>query len=219
MGSMRITGQGVLQVCLAFNGNSRWCTVCPPAWRDGVVQEAHLLAHAGVQKTLKRIQLNWYWPGMTAEVRRHVQCCEICQRAKTGGLHPAQGRRRLHAGRPWQKLAVDLVGPMPETPRGNKWILVISDHFTRWQDAFPLPDATAPTVATFLEERVFCYFGLPEQLHSDQGAQFEGQLIAELCELWSIKKTRTRPELGLQVLLQPHIRDITTRPEVYPERT
>ena len=191
--SMRLTDQGILQVCLAFNNQSRWCTICPKAWRSGVVQEAHVMAHAGVQKTIKRLQLNWYWPGMTADVRRYIGQCEICQRAKTGGLQPAQGRRRLYAGRPWQKVAVDLVGPMPETPRGNKWILVISDHFTRWQDAFPLPDATAPTVATTLEERVFCYLGLPEQIHSDQGAQFEGELMAELCDLWGIQKTRTSP--------------------------
>ena len=99
----------------------------------------------------------------------------------------------MFAGRPWQKVAVDLVGPMPETPRGNKWILVLTDHFTRWQDAIPLVDATAPTVATALEERVFCYLGVPEQLHSDQGAQFEGELMAELCDLWGTQKTRTSP--------------------------
>ena len=46
LSSMRITGQGVLQVCLAVNGNSRWCTVCPPTWRDGVIQETPLLTHA-----------------------------------------------------------------------------------------------------------------------------------------------------------------------------
>ena len=164
---MRIDRQGVLQVGLNHSGQKRWCTVCPPSWREGAVQEAHVQAHMGVQKTLKRLHLNWYWPGMTTTVRQYIRRCEVCQKAKTGGLLPAQGRRRLFAGRPWQKLAVDLVGPMPETPRGNRWILVVVDHFTRWQDAFPLPDATAPTVATALEERVFCYHGLPEQIHSD----------------------------------------------------
>ena len=76
----------------------------------------------------------------------------------------------MYAGRPFQKLAVDLVGPLPLTKRKNRWALVLTDHFTRWQDAIALPDATAPTVATALDERVFAYWGLPEQLHSDQGA-------------------------------------------------
>ena len=191
--SMKLDNDGVLQVCLAVNEKSRWCAVCPTSWRQGVIQEAHLLAHAGIQKTVKRLLLDWYWPGMTTDVRHYINTCEICQRAKQGGLLANQGRRRMFAGRPWQKVAVDLVGPMPETPRGNKWILVLTDHFTRWQDAIPLVDATAPTVATALEERVFCYLGVPEQLHSDQGAQFEGELMAELCDLWGTQKTRTSP--------------------------
>ena len=131
--------------------------------------------------------------GMTAEVRRMVKNCEVCQSAKSGGAHPSKGQQRLHAGRPWQKLAVDLVGPMPPTSRQNRWILVLTDHFTRWQDALAIPDATAPTVATTLDERVFCYLGLPEQIHTDQGAQFESQLMKELCQLWGVERTHTTP--------------------------
>ena len=47
--------------------------------------------------------------------------------------------------------------------------------------------------STALEERVFCYHGLPEQIHSDQGTQFEGELMAELCDLWGVQKSRTTP--------------------------
>ena len=97
---------------------------------------------------------------MTADVRRLLKTCEVCQLAKTGVMEGTQGRRRLYAGRPWQKLAVDLVGPMPVTHRGNQWILVLTDHFTRWQDALAICDATAPVVAAALDERVFCYMGL-----------------------------------------------------------
>jgi transposase InsO family protein len=130
---------------------------------------------------------------MTAQVRRIVKGCEVCQMAKSGGAGKAPGDRHLYSGRPWQKLAVDLVGPLPTTYRGNQWILVITDHFTRWQDGIAIPDATAPTVAQILDERIFCYFGLPEQLHSDQGAQFESALMEELCELWGIDRTHTTP--------------------------
>ena len=121
---------------------------------------------------------------MTSLIRRIIRSCEVCQTAKHGGAKAAQGKQRLYAGRPWQKVAVDLVGPMPETTKGNSWILVLVDHFTRWQDALAIPDATAPVVAAILDERVFCYLGLPEQIHTDQGAQFESQLMTELCQLW-----------------------------------
>ena len=70
---------------------------------------------------------------------------------------------------------------------------MITDHFSRWQDAIPLPEATAPVVATALDEKIFCYLGLPEQLHSDQGAQFESQLMVELCQLWRVDKIKTTP--------------------------
>jgi len=115
------------------------------------------------------------------DVRLRVKQREICQASKHGRLPGEAGRRRLYAGRPWQVIAVDLVGPMPITPRGNSWILILTDHFTRWADALAIPDASAPIVARGLDQNMFCYFGLPEQLHSDQGAQFQSQLLSNLC--------------------------------------
>ena len=140
-----------------------------------------------------QLKLAWYWPGMIAEVRRLLRTCEVCQMAKPGGNKPPSSRQRLYAGRPWQKVAIDLLGPMPRTWRGNQGILVLLDHFTRWQDAIPLVDATAPTVATAFDERIVCYFGLPEQLHSDLEKQFQSRLMAELCSLWRVNQTHTTP--------------------------
>ena len=119
--------------------------------------------------------------------------CKVCQAVKHGGIKGSQGRQRLHARRPWQRVAVDLVGPMLETSRGNRWKLVLVDHFTRWQDALVIPDATTPVVAATLDETVFSYMRLPEQIHTDQGARFESHLMSELCQLWGVDKTRTTP--------------------------
>jgi len=76
------------------------------------------------------------------------------------------------------------------TPRGNSWILVLTDHLTRWADALAIPDASAPTVARVLDQNVFCYFGLPIQMHSDEGAEFQSQLKSDLCRLWGINQSR-----------------------------
>ena len=181
--ALRIGSRGLLEIRVSPQNKARWCVVCPTAIRRTTIWQAHSMAHSGMNRTLSRIQLAWYWPGMTTEVRGVVRSCEVCQAAKSGGNHPPEGRQRLFVDRPWQKVAVDLVGPMPETNRGNRWILVLTDHFTRWQDAIALPDATAPVVATARDERVFCYLGLPEQIHTDQGAQFESLLMAEFCQL------------------------------------
>ena len=70
------------------------------------------------------------------------------------------------------RVALDLVGPLPETTEGNKWILVVGDYFTKWVEAYPLPDATAETVAGKMVEEYFCRFGIPTELHSDQGRNF-----------------------------------------------
>ena len=126
-----------------------------------------------MNRAVARLQLPWYWPAMVAEVRRVLKTCEVCQTAKPGGNKPPSIRQRLYAGQSWQKGAMDLVEPMPRTQRGKQWILVLSDHLTRWQVAIPLADETAPTLATALDERIFCYFGLPEQLHSDLGRQLQ----------------------------------------------
>lgn len=192
MALMKIEG-GVLKVRTLINNRPVWCVVCPEGMRRAVVWECHRAAHLGVMKTIRRLRLQWYWPGLTAWVRRLIKTCEVCQAAKNSRVTRSGDQRRLFSGRPWQKVAVDLVGPLAVTQRGSRWILVLSDHFTRWQDAIALPDATAPTVALALETRVFSIFGLPEELHSDQGSQFESALMAELCKLWGVGKTRSTP--------------------------
>ncbi|KRX54273.1 Retrovirus-related Pol polyprotein from transposon [Trichinella sp. T9] len=86
---------------------------------------------------------------------------------------------------------MDLVGPLEETRRGNRYILVVCDYFSKWPEAFPLPDAEADTVATALVNGLFCRYAAPETLHSDQGRNFEAGVIAEVCRLFGIAKTRT----------------------------
>ena len=133
--ALRLGDKGLMEIRVCPQNKARWSVVCPAAIRVPTIWQAHSMAHSGMSRTLSRIQLAWYWPGMTADVRRVVRSCEVCQAAKSGGNHQPGGRQRLFVGRPWQKVAVDLVGPMPETNRGNRWILVLTDHFTRWQDA------------------------------------------------------------------------------------
>ena len=79
-----------------------------------------------------------------------------------------------------KKKVIDLVGPLLKTRQDNQRILVLTNDFTRWLYALPISDATAPTVATTLDERVFYYFGLLEQIHSDLERQIQSQLM-ELC--------------------------------------
>ena len=87
---------------------------------------------------------------------------------------------------------MDILGPLPITPRGNRYILTIADYFTKWTEAYPMTNMEATTVANILYTFI-CRFGTPSYLHTDQGRNFEAKVIQELCVLMGIKKTRTSP--------------------------
>ena len=83
------------------------------------------------------------------------------------------------------------MGLLPETSRGNKYILVVVDLFTKWCEAFATPDQKVSTVAPLSVSRIFSQFGPPAVLHSDQGRNFESTLLHEICIFMDITKTRT----------------------------
>ena len=88
---------------------------------------------------------------------------------------------------------MDILGPLPLTPRENQYVLVVTDYFTKWTESYAIPDQTAPTVAEKLVAEFISRYGVPRQLHSDQGTNFESKVMAEVCKLLDIEKTRTTP--------------------------
>ena len=92
-----------------------------------------------------------------------------------------------------QVVGVDIMGPLPESENGSLYVLVASDYFTKWVEVYAIPNQEAITVAKKLTDEMFCRFSPPEQLHSDQGRQFESELMKEICKILNIRKTRTTP--------------------------
>jgi transposase InsO family protein len=90
-------------------------------------------------------------------------------------------------------MAIDILGPLPLTERGNKYVLVCADYFTKWVECIPMKNQEAETIAEALVEQVFSRFGIPHELHSDQGKNFEGRVMHSVCERLGIHKTRTTP--------------------------
>ena len=82
-------------------------------------------------------------------------------------------------GCPMERIAIDVLGPLPLTELGNKYVVVIADYFTKWVEALPIPDQEARTIADVLVKEVICRFGVPQLIHSDQGRNFESVLFAE----------------------------------------
>ena len=147
--------------------------------------------HFGTNKTLAKVRERFYWVGQRKDVAAWCSGCLSCASRKPP---PAKSRAPLQLDpveRPLQRVAMDIMGPLPETPRGNKYVLVIADYFTKWTEAYPIPNMEAITVAKCLVNEFICRFGVPEQLHSDQGRNFESKVIKNICDLLQIRKTRT----------------------------
>lgn len=95
--------------------------------------------------------------------------------------------------RPLQCVAIDIMGPLPITDKGNQYIMVVGDYFTKWTEAYPLPDHTAQTVADKLVCEFICRYGSPLRIHTDQGREFESNLFKRMCDIFEIEKSRTTP--------------------------
>ena len=170
--------------------------VVPRNLRDEILKECHegmSGGHLGQEKTLHRVKERFYWPGHYNDVCNWCLTCKACATRKTPAPTQRAPLGTVKAGYPTQVMAVDLVGPLPESTSGNSYILVVGDYFTKWMEALPVPNQEAVTVAEKLVNEVFFRYSIPEQLHSDQGAQFESQLMGEVCKLLHINKTRTTP--------------------------
>ena len=85
-------------------------------------------------------------------------------------------------------IAVDILGPLPETSNSNLYIIVCGCYFTKWKEAFAVPNHTAAVVADKLVQEVFLRFGFPVQIHSDQGREFESDLFRSICDLLGLEK-------------------------------
>ena len=99
--------------------------------------------------------------------------------------------QHIQVSEPFVFWAMDYMGPLPETPRGNKHLLVVMDHFTKWCEIFPTPDQKARTVAQTLVSSLFGRFGPPQISHSYQGRNFESHLMHEICQVMGTHKSRT----------------------------
>lgn len=151
----------------------RYYVPCP--LRNTLLQYFHdhpTAGHLGIAKTLSRLQKRVYWPGMRGEVKKYVLSCEKCQLTKPTNRKPAGYMQPVVASYPWEFAGVDFVGPLPRSTRGNEYILVFVDYFTKWVEICPVREATADVAARKFVSEVFARHGAPKYLVSDRGVQF-----------------------------------------------
>ncbi|KAJ8351980.1 hypothetical protein SKAU_G00234560 [Synaphobranchus kaupii] len=177
-------GSDILQLLVPW-------VLCPDVLR--LVHGSVGAGHFGNNKTLHRLRGKFHWPGCRHDVEVHVHCCDSCMAQKGPNQRSRAPLQQHLVGAPMERVGVDVLGPFPVTDSGNRYILVAMDYFTKWPEAFAVPDQSAATTAERLVEEMFTHFGAPAELHSDQGRNFESQLLAEVCERLGVTKTRTTP--------------------------
>ncbi|GFV74732.1 hypothetical protein TNCV_1039701 [Trichonephila clavipes] len=145
----------------------RWQLILPKTRISTVLKELHGSPTGGHFRVMKTLQ-------------------KIRPRKRT------RGRLQLYnVGAPFKRIAFDILGPLPRSSDGNNNILVAMDYFTKWPEAYPIPDQEASTVAEVLVQHWISRSGVPLQLHSDQGRNFDSAVCKRLCEILAIDKTRT----------------------------
>jgi hypothetical protein len=136
----------------------------PQEMRNDTMQYHHedaLAGHPGTAETTRAVREEFFWPGLRLDVQKHVHACTTCATAMGGRPIASGPPRARHPQNPWETVALDLIGPYPRSTRGKRFILVVTDTFSRCIEAFPIPKATLGTIAPLLEREVFLRWGFP----------------------------------------------------------
>ena len=165
--------------------------VLPGQLVPAAVRDAHA-GHFKTKKTLATLRKKYFFKYMYSTVHEYVESCQICQSKDKGTAYRAPLGDMPEALGAWHTVAVDVMGPLPQTRRGKKYIMVITDYLTRYVLAVATPNQTAETTAEVLMEK-FMEYGLPERLITDNGSNFRSNLIKEICRRLGVSQLFTTP--------------------------
>ncbi|UYV75961.1 hypothetical protein LAZ67_13001935, partial [Cordylochernes scorpioides] len=168
-----------------------WLLVVPENKKREIMKEYHnhmSNGHLGVARTMYRIKSKYFWPSMLKDVSEFVKTCHLCQSRKGSNQLPSGLLQPIPpANFPFERIGIDFVGPLPSTKNRKKWIIVLSDYYTRYAETRAVSEATVKEVSKFLVEDIFLRYGAPQYLISDRGSQFTSNLMKEVMKTCKIK--------------------------------
>ncbi|KAL5559394.1 hypothetical protein UlMin_035605 [Ulmus minor] len=141
----------------------------------------------------KVLRQGYYWPTIQANSLAFVQKCDKCQRFSTIPHQPPEEVTLVSSPWPFAKWGIDLIGPLP-TARGQlKYAVVAIDYYTKWVEAEALAKITEQNVTNFIWKHIICRFGIPRELVSDHGTQFENEKLRSICRNLGIRNIFSSP--------------------------
>ncbi|KAM0735103.1 Retrovirus-related Pol polyprotein from transposon 17.6 [Formica fusca] len=146
--------------------------------------------HQGVERTIKRIRLNYNWPGITKDVEKYIAKCELCQKNKLSQKNKVPLIITDTPTKPFEKCALDIVGPLTVTTNGNKYLLTFQDNLTKFSkdtDSKPRSEHGQKEFVT----KIVLEHGIPEKILTDQGTNFLSEIFKNTCKLLKLNKIQT----------------------------
>ena len=182
---------GVLYKRSKVDARTKHLLVVPPSHRQRALEGCHdQVGHLGQDRVLDLLRDRFYWPGMHVDVVSYINSCPRCLRRKS---QPDKAPLvNIETSQPLELIHLDYLKIEPS--KGNiENVLVITDHFTRYAQAFPSKTQTALATAKLLWNNFILHYGFPSKIITDQGRNFESELIEHLCQLAGVQKLRTSP--------------------------
>ncbi|GFT96342.1 retrovirus-related Pol polyprotein from transposon opus [Nephila pilipes] len=148
----------------------------PEEFRMQMFQQIQGFCHPGVKSTIRQMTEKFIWPVMKKQVGEWAKTCMGCQKCKVNRHTKSKfGVYQIPDGR-FSVVHIDLIGPLPPT-EDMEYCLTCIDQYSSWIEAVPLPAITAEIVGKAFYNNWICRFGIPDQIITDQGRQFESQLL------------------------------------------
>jgi hypothetical protein len=136
--------------------------------------------------------MGYYWPSIFIDAKKYVQTCDSCQRMGKPGQTNEMPLKTQLVVEPFERWALDFVGPFNPNSNQKAYILVAMDYMTKWVEVEALPNATKEVVIKFLF-KLFVRYGLPREIITDGGSQFTGHRITTTLDSYHIKHRVTSP--------------------------
>jgi hypothetical protein len=179
--------------------------VVPASLQPRVLHLEHFprtAGHPGVTRMFRSLRKRYFWKSMSADVSETVRQCDVCARNRIKERRKTSPLKLFPASLPLEYVSIDLLGPLPKTAHGNRFLLVMTDRFSKLTRTVPLRTTSALVVAkAFCEHWVFCY-GPPRYVLSDNGPQFTAKFFHAVCRELGIEKvfsTAYHPQTNGQV--------------------